>query len=229
MPTKLKLDKKFQPCHVKGGDEAFRNGIFEFNITRLLAFIEAHAEQFPIEFIAVADIPDYGSSRLDEETVRPADLSRPILLAEIAPGRYNLIDGNHRIAKARRDGAPTVPARKIRCPQHVPFLTSAMAYEKYLEYWNSKLKEMQPTRQHRASAAGLEMRYWRRCGWANFEAPPSVRRSPRSERRRDGEAVDSGKVRDRGVDRASEWLPRRAVGEAPEADRQHFRKSTGIC
>jgi len=27
-------------------------------------------------------------------------------LAEIAPGRYNLIDGNHRMAKARRDGAP---------------------------------------------------------------------------------------------------------------------------
>jgi hypothetical protein len=141
---KLKLDKKFQPCPVELDDEAFPNGIFEFNITRLLAFIDAQPEDFPIEFIAVADIPDYGGSRLDEKTVASADLSRPILLAEIAPGRHNLIDGHHRVAKARRDGTTTLPARRIHCPHHVPFLTSATAYEKYVEYWNSKVKDMRP-------------------------------------------------------------------------------------
>jgi hypothetical protein len=109
-------------------------------------------EAFPIELVAVADIPDYGGPRLDEEAVRSADLSRPILLAEISPGRYNLIDGHHRIGKARRVGAPTVPARKIGCPTHAAFLTSAVAYEQYVEYWNSKLKEMQPARTRRASA-----------------------------------------------------------------------------
>jgi hypothetical protein len=35
-------------------------------------------------------------------------------------------------------GVPMVDARRIACPQHVPFLTSAAAYEKYMEYWNSK-------------------------------------------------------------------------------------------
>lgn len=155
IPRKLKLDKKFQPCSIEVGDEWYANGIFDFNITRLLAFLEARVEAFPIEFVAVADIPDYGAPRLDEEALRSADLSRPILMAEIAPGRYNLIDGRHRIAKARRVGAPTVPARKIGCPTHVAFLTSAVAYEKYVEYWNSKLKEMQPARTRRASSAGL--------------------------------------------------------------------------
>jgi len=139
---KLELDGEFQPCPVEEGDEVFRNGIFEFNITRLLAFIDAHSELFSVEFIAVADIPGYGGSHLDEKAVRSADLSRPILIAEIAPGRYNLIDGNHRIAKARQDNAPSVPARRIACPQHLPFLTSTIAYEKYVEYWNFKLKEM---------------------------------------------------------------------------------------
>jgi hypothetical protein len=139
---KLELDREFQARPVDEGDEVFRNGIFEFNVTRLLAFIDAQAELFPVEFIAVADIPGYGGLHLDEKAVRAADLSRPILLGEIAPGRYNLIDGNHRIAKARHDGVPSVPARRINCPQHLPFLTSAVAYEKYVEYWNSKLKEM---------------------------------------------------------------------------------------
>jgi hypothetical protein len=142
VPSRLKIDKKFQPCPVEEGDEAFRNGIFEFNITRLLAFIDDHAERFPIYLIAVTDIPDYGGSHLDEQAVRTADLSLPVLLAEIAPGHYSLIDGNHRIGKARRDGVSTIPARRISCPEHVPFLTSTFAYEKYVEYWNLTLPKM---------------------------------------------------------------------------------------
>jgi hypothetical protein len=62
-------------------------------ITRLLAFIDICANRFPIEFVPVGDFPSYGGSHLNEETIRTADLSRPILLAEIAPGRFNVIDG----------------------------------------------------------------------------------------------------------------------------------------
>src|ERR1700731_5447633 len=77
-----------------------------------------------------------------KKAICTADLSRPILLAEIAPGRFNVIDGNHRLARARRDGVQIVPARKVCCPDHVPFLTSEWAYEKYVEYWNSKLEDL---------------------------------------------------------------------------------------
>jgi hypothetical protein len=77
-PSKLKLDKRFQPCPLEEGDEAYPNGIFEFNITRLIAFIDAH-------------------------------------------------------------------------PRHVPFLTSATAYEKYVDYWNSKVKEARSVRRSRAA------------------------------------------------------------------------------
>jgi hypothetical protein len=149
VPSRLNIDKKFQPRPVEEGDEAFRNGIFEFNITRLLSYMDAHAERFPIYLIAVADIPDYGGSRLDEEAVRAADLLRPVLFAEISPGRYNLIDGNHRVGKARLNGVPTIAARRVSCPEHVPFLTSTFAYEKYVEYWNSKLPDIRIATLHR--------------------------------------------------------------------------------
>lgn len=149
MPSKLKFDKKFQPCAAGPGDELFRNGIFEFNVSRLLAFIAAHAEQYPVASIEVAEIPDYGSNDLDEEAVSAANLLRPVLLAEIAPDRFNLIDGNHRLARARRDGALTLAAWRVRCPQHVAFLTTTVAYEKYVEYWNSKVSEQ--SRRHRVN------------------------------------------------------------------------------
>jgi hypothetical protein len=32
----------------------------------------------------------------------------------------------------------SIPAYRIRCPEHVAFLTSIRAYEAYVEYWNSK-------------------------------------------------------------------------------------------
>jgi hypothetical protein len=161
VPAKLKLAPSFLPCPIDAGDEVFRNGIFEFNITRLTAFIETHADRFPIEVVAVASTPNYGDSRLDQTTISAADLSRPVLFAEIAPSRFNLIDGNHRMARARRDGAPSVPAYRIRCPHHVAFLTSTMAYQKYVEYWNGKIQEMQPKRRRssrRIEAPGLPAR-----------------------------------------------------------------------
>lgn len=137
--VKLKLDKGFQPCSAELGDELYPNGIFEFNITRLLSFVAANVDRFPIESSGVADIPNYGSENLDEEAIRTADLIRPILLAEISPGRFNLIDGHHRVARARREGVATLPAYRVACPFHVPFLTSTHAYERYVEYWNGKV------------------------------------------------------------------------------------------
>jgi hypothetical protein len=85
-------------------------GIFVFNITRLLAFIDDKPADFSIEFIEVASIPDFGGSRhLDEKTVASADLSRPVLLAEISPGRYNLIDGHHRGPRTWQIQSPVNP------------------------------------------------------------------------------------------------------------------------
>ena len=122
---------------------------FRVHITRLLAFIDTCPERFPVESVLVKDFPDFGSSHLNEETVRNADLSRSILLAEIAPGRFNVIDGNHRLARARRESVQMIPARRVLCPDHVPFLISDWAYEKYVEYWNSKFEDMTPAKARR--------------------------------------------------------------------------------
>ena len=139
-PARLRRDPRFQPCATEPGDELYPNGIFEFNISRLIAFISAHPERFPNETVELSEIPDYGSSdRLDDAAIQAAELSRPVILAEIAPERFSLIDGHHRVAKARRLLSATITAYRVRCPDHVSFLTSANAYEKYLEYWNSKL------------------------------------------------------------------------------------------
>jgi len=61
-------------------------------------------------------------------------------MAEIAPGRYNLINGNHRMEKARRMGLVSLMAHKMDVERHMKFLMDKKAYVSYIEYWNSKLR-----------------------------------------------------------------------------------------
>ena len=135
----LKINKNFKPCSVEAGDELYPNGIFEFNITRMSEYLQKNPEAVPVEFARIADISS-GFSSLNESHLDAVDVSRPIILAEIAPGRYNVIDGNHRVEKARRLGMKTVPAYRIPPEQHMQFLTSQKAYNAYVAYWNEKLR-----------------------------------------------------------------------------------------
>ena len=77
---------------------------------------------------------------ITESHIDVVDISTPIILAEICPGRYNVIDGNHRVEKAYRTGADHIAAYKLKPRQHMPFLTSMESYHAYIEYWNSKIK-----------------------------------------------------------------------------------------
>ncbi len=83
-----------------------------------------------------------GSSKFKESHLAIVDITKPVIVAEISPGRYNVIDGNHRMEQARRLGIEKLPAYKINPEQHLQFLTTEQGYLAYIEYWNSKLKEI---------------------------------------------------------------------------------------
>lgn len=139
MKETLKVDNDFTPCPADVGDELYPNGIFEFNITKILEYIHNNPGNIAIEEIEVSDFSKSFSS-INKAHVDTVEISAPVIVAEIAPGRYNLIDGHHRMEKARRMGVKTMPAYKLSVEQHMKFLTSKRAYETYVEYWNNKLK-----------------------------------------------------------------------------------------
>ena len=139
---KLKLDKNFTPCPVADGDELYENGIFVFNITKMVEYARSNADNIPVEDAVVNDLPEK-SQFINWTHVDTVDVSSPIVLAEIAPGRYNVIDGNHRVEKARKMGIPKIPALRLTIAQHVRFLISQRAYVCYVEYVNGKLKDME--------------------------------------------------------------------------------------
>lgn len=134
-------DVDFTPCPVADGDELFPNGIFVFNVTKMNEYIQEYPDSITLEEVAVSDFPKDFSS-VNESHVDFGDISKPVVLAEISPGRYSLIDGNHRMEKARRMGIDCVQAYKLNVAQHIRFLTTKRAYLAYIEYWNEKVKAM---------------------------------------------------------------------------------------
>jgi endonuclease V-like protein UPF0215 family len=74
-------------------------------------------------------------------TYKNANILTPIILAEISPGLFNVIDGRHRLEKAYRDGVIKILAYKLLAEQHIMFMTSVKSYEEYVQYWNNKIKD----------------------------------------------------------------------------------------
>ena len=134
----LKVDSNFTPFPVVAGDEMFPNGFFEFNITKMLEYIQKDPDSIVLEEVDVQNFSK-GFSSINESHMESVEILQPVILAEISPGQYNLIDGNHRMEKARRLGIKKIQAYKLNVEQHIRFLTSKEAYVAYIEYWNSKL------------------------------------------------------------------------------------------
>lgn len=136
----LEIDKDFIPVSIDGGDEYIANGIFVFNVTKMLKFIQENTSE--IEFGDISVDKFWSESKnIDEAHLEFADITSPVIIVEICPGIYNLIDGHHRIEKAHRKGVESIPAYKLKSRQHIAFLTTTKGYSSYIEYWNSKIAD----------------------------------------------------------------------------------------
>ena len=137
----LKPDPNFSPLPVEDGEELFQNGLFQFNISAMIQHLQENPTAATLETVYVKDFCGRFST-INESHLDSVDISKPVIIAEISPGRFNLIDGNHRMEKARRAGMEAVQGYKLTVPRHLQFLTSQKAYLAFIDYWNDKLRAM---------------------------------------------------------------------------------------
>lgn len=76
---------------------------------------------------------EFPSASLDLSHVETVNLSIPIIQAEINPATFIIIDGHHRIAKARKNSVPQVNCYKLAIDQHIPFFTSVKSYTAFVD------------------------------------------------------------------------------------------------
>ena len=150
-PRRLPTERNATPTLPKEGDEIYGGGVWRFNVTALLEWLRENPQP-------VVEVPAtiWGFYPGKEDChVAAADITRPIVIAEIAPDPrdfdpdipesswgvrgYVCIDGQHRLEKAKRLGIKTLPAVVLRMEQHSPFIFEG--YDRYVEFWNEKLKD----------------------------------------------------------------------------------------
>ena len=141
-PRHMKPDPNFVPCEVRDNDEIFPNGFFKFNITRMLEDIESgHLVPIKAQINVEEWLRNHGEGVINEEHMPNVRLGSPVIQAEICNGRFNIIDGNHRMTKAHREGVPTIASYKLLGPQIASYLISEDRYKSFISYWNDKLKD----------------------------------------------------------------------------------------
>lgn len=137
---KIKLNKNYTPLPTSEGDEIYPNGIFNFSISRILDYIAEGKLDAEEEWINVREwFKKHLRGSINEAHLPTVDVSKPVLQVEIRPGIFEIIDGNHRMEKACRDGIEFIDSFKLRGEQLLPFFADRRGYEAFVEYWNSKL------------------------------------------------------------------------------------------
>jgi hypothetical protein len=138
----FKKDKSFTPCQENIGDEIFPNGSFRFNITRILEDIHSGKLEVELEKIDVNKwFKRHCKGHINEKHLLSVSLSKPVLQAEISPGNFVIIDGNHRMEKALQEEVPFVDSWKLRGEQLIPYFTEEKGYKAFISYWNGKVEE----------------------------------------------------------------------------------------
>lgn len=128
------------PLPTHEGDEIYPNGIFNFNISRILEDINSGQLDAEKEQVIVKEwFKSHIRSSVNEEHLPNADIERPVLQAEIRPGMFKIIDGNHRMERAYREGIEAIKSYKLRGEQLLPYFADVYGYKAFVEYWNSKL------------------------------------------------------------------------------------------
>lgn len=137
---KMHVSMQYVPCIVKENEEIFRNGIFHFNISKILEDIYSGRLVVDKELINIKEwFKSHGRHpSLNEEHLPTVDTESIIIQAEIRPEYFSIIDGNHRIEKAYRLGKSSIYSYKLMGEQLIPYFISERGYRAFVEYWNTK-------------------------------------------------------------------------------------------
>lgn len=145
-PRILKLIKNYIPKQQSSEDiELYPNGVFTFFISKIMEDIKSghfKPKKQRINLEKWRKTHYHSPESLDENHLKIAKTSKPIIQAEIKIGKFEIIDGNHRFEKAWREGKKTINSYKIYGEELIPYFYDQKGYEYFVKHWNSKLEDV---------------------------------------------------------------------------------------
>ncbi|WP_438315426.1 ParB N-terminal domain-containing protein [Sporosarcina sp. FA9] len=136
---KLIVNENFKPYLAKSDDEVLGGFPFAWNISELEKWLGLHSDKVVCSTVKVSPTSLHMVT-LTEAHIPTVDLSKPVIAVRNRPDMYRLIDGQHRVEKARRNGLAELPAYYINEIQHRQFFIHPKADQNYVDYYNEKFK-----------------------------------------------------------------------------------------
>ena len=98
---KIKFTKNYKPAVSNPDDEIYPNGIFKFNISKILMDIKTGKIEVKSGSLNPKEwYKSHIQGVINKEHIPNVNTAKPILLGEIRPDYWTVIDGNHRLYKA---------------------------------------------------------------------------------------------------------------------------------
>ena len=133
--------RKYIPCELQEDEECYPNGIFRFNISRIVEDIESGKLQAEMDKIDVPHwIKNHCMGDVNEDHMPNVVLSKPVIQAEIKAGFFEIIDGRHRMEKALRENLQYIDSYKLKGEQLLDYFIDEKGYRAFIGYWNDWLK-----------------------------------------------------------------------------------------
>lgn len=107
------------------------SGSLFWNIGRMLE----DAASFRVVSRSTAELAEGNPFHGDPEYAMETDLTKPLILAELQEGKYKLLDGNHRLYKARALHVDRLPIYFLTREEHIRYIENyeEETYRKIME------------------------------------------------------------------------------------------------
>ncbi len=127
--------RAFSPIPLQAGQEYLAIGPYEWHITALKQYLR---QVFALRYLRFVRVERYMHPYLqvDEQHMEQVNVLSPVILAELYPGEYVVIDGQHRLSKASRMERERILAYKVPAAIHAHFMTTLEAHEAFVHYHN---------------------------------------------------------------------------------------------
>lgn len=107
------------------------SGSLLWNIGRMLE----DSASFRVVSRSITELAEENPFHGDPEYAMETDLTKPLILAELQEGKYKLLDGNHRLYKARALHVDRLPVYFLTREEHIRYIENyeEETYRKIME------------------------------------------------------------------------------------------------
>lgn len=123
-------------------EQKFQIGNEHGSILWDIAAIRAHADEFPVRFGRTVELARQFPFRVNEEYAMLTEPALPGIMVELAEGKRMLIDGNHRLFKARKLDREFFAFRLLSAQEHKRFIVGCneSVYAAVIGAWHTTVE-----------------------------------------------------------------------------------------